>query len=40
MGWTTTVRQTEFVEFDAGATAEPERSHMRAVLLRETRAAV
>ncbi|MBF6468271.1 hypothetical protein IU427_24290 [Nocardia beijingensis] len=35
-----TVRQTKLDEFDDGTIAEPERSRMRAVLLRETRAAV
>ncbi|WP_306358532.1 MULTISPECIES: hypothetical protein [unclassified Nocardia] len=39
VGWATTVRQDKLDEFDAG-TAEPKHSHARAVLLRETRAAV
>ncbi|GAB2683271.1 hypothetical protein [Nocardia goodfellowii] len=40
LGWANTVRQTKLDEFDAGATAEPERSVIRAVLLRETQAGV
>ncbi|MEU4345586.1 hypothetical protein AB0H00_30770 [Nocardia sp. NPDC023852] len=40
VSWATTVRQTKLDEFDTGTIAEPERSRMRAVLLRETRAAV
>ncbi|MFE3023390.1 hypothetical protein [Nocardia tengchongensis] len=40
LGWATTVRQTKLDEFDAGAVAEPQRSQMRAVLLRETSANV
>jgi hypothetical protein len=40
VGWATTVRQEKLDDFDAGATAEPERSQMRAVLLRETQAKV
>ncbi|MRH93319.1 hypothetical protein GFY24_38900 [Nocardia sp. SYP-A9097] len=38
--WAITVRQNKIDEFDAGQTPEPERGRMRAVLLRETRAAV
>ncbi|MFE3279541.1 hypothetical protein [Nocardia sp. NPDC059239] len=40
VGWATTVRQNKLDEFEAGLTVEPQRSQMRAVLLRETRAAV
>ncbi|WP_433635507.1 hypothetical protein [Nocardia sp. CA-120079] len=40
LGWASTVRQTKLDEFDAATIAEPVRSQMRAVLLRETRAAV
>lgn len=40
LGWATTVRQTKIDEFDAGTTPESKHSHARAVLLRETRAAV
>ncbi|WP_028478862.1 hypothetical protein [Nocardia sp. CNY236] len=39
VGWATTVRQNKIDEFDAGETAELDRSQARAVLLRETRAA-
>ncbi|MEV6071844.1 hypothetical protein AB0L82_35345 [Nocardia sp. NPDC052001] len=38
--WAITVRQNKLDEFDAGQIAEPERGQVRAVLLRETRAAV
>ncbi|MFE3001897.1 hypothetical protein ACFXG4_43855 [Nocardia sp. NPDC059246] len=40
VGWATTVRQAKLDEFEAGLTTEPQRSQMRAVLLRETCAAV